>query len=391
MGLMTRSRIVATADPAALALRVMPAERFQPRGTMPAEAARFYAVIDHGSNNLATLRYRLGSASVQVAVRAFRSQAAPVPPGSLIVDGSVREVLRPAVESLGLTAVALQSVPPAVARAQPLPRLAVYSTWGSTQDVGWVRYALDQAGAAYDLIYKEQVQQGRLRSQYDVIVVPSQGRGTGKSIVDDLPMTGKPLPYTRTEKFQFLGAYGESPDIRGGMGEQGLNELRAFVEQGGTLITLGLASLIPIEYGWTPGLTVAKPSPTFRAIGPVVEAELSAPSSPLFYGYDGPTTPVRWAAPILLSVDPSAKADVLLRFRGTADALLSGEFIGIEETKDRVALVRVPMGQGQVVLFATNPMYRHQNVGEYRMLFNAIFNHGTLETRAGAGDRSARP
>ena len=38
-----------------------------------------------------------------------------------------------------------------------LPRLAVFSTWGSTQDVGWVRYAFDQFEVPYDLIYKERV------------------------------------------------------------------------------------------------------------------------------------------------------------------------------------------------------------------------------------------
>ena len=35
-----------------------------------------------------------------------------------------------------------------------LPRTAVFTTWGSTQDVGWVRYALDQFEVGYDLIYK---------------------------------------------------------------------------------------------------------------------------------------------------------------------------------------------------------------------------------------------
>ena len=57
-----------------------------------------------------------------------------------------------------------------------VPRIALYSTWGSTQDVGWVRYALDHFEVPYDLIYKEQVKQGNLRSRYDVIVIPSAGR-----------------------------------------------------------------------------------------------------------------------------------------------------------------------------------------------------------------------
>jgi hypothetical protein len=36
------------------------------------------------------------------------------------------------------------------------------------------------------------------------------------------------------------------------------------------------------------------------------------------------------------------------------------------------------VGAGQVVLFATNPIYRWQNFGEYRMLYNALFNYKDL-------------
>ncbi len=32
------------------------------------------------------------------------------------------------------------------------------------------------------------------------------------------------------------------------------------------------------------------------------------------------------------------------------------------------------MGQGHVVLFATNPCYRWQNLGEFNMLANSILN-----------------
>src|SRR5712671_3882343 len=56
------------------------------------------------------------------------------------------------------------------------------SALGSTQDVGWVRYAFDHFELNYDLIYKERVRKGSLRSAYDVIVIPSQGRGGAKAL-----------------------------------------------------------------------------------------------------------------------------------------------------------------------------------------------------------------
>jgi hypothetical protein len=48
---------------------------------------------------------------------------------------------------------------------------------------------------------------------------------------------------------------------------------------------------------------------------------------------------------------------------------------GANEIKNKPAIVNVPVGQGRVLLFATNPCYRWQNIGEFRMLFNAILNY----------------
>ena len=373
LGLMAHARVVPVSDPAILDVPVKPVATFEPKGVLPTTPGRFYAVLDSGSNNLPVLRYLLGRTAVSIAEQPFDGGGRTIPAGSLIVPSTARAMLEPAVMRLGLQAVALPHAPAAKVHDGSLPRLAVYSTWGATQDVGWVRLALDQAGAPYDLIFKEQVKQGNLHARYDVIVIPSQG--SVKDIVDGIPMTGtRPVPYMKTDRFTTLGDYGSSPDIRGGLGEDGLRELHLFVEQGGTLVTLGTASELPVANGWVPGVTVAKPSASFRAIGPIVAASVEAASNPLFFGYSERTLAVRWAASLLYSVEAGAKTDVLLRFTGTNEALLSGEFLGIQETAGRPAVFRGQIGQGQIVVFATNPMFRHQNVGEYRLLYNTILN-----------------
>src|SRR5260370_38508575 len=108
-----------------------------------------------------------------------------------------------------------------------LPRVALYSTWGGTQDVGWVRYAFDQFDVPYELIYKERVAKGSLRAAYDVIVVPHQG-GNGKRLVFDIESRGKPIPYKKDPKLPSLVGYGEADDItrgRGPAGRTGLDKL----------------------------------------------------------------------------------------------------------------------------------------------------------------------
>jgi len=142
-----------------------------------------------------------------------------------------------------------------------------------------------------------------------------------------------------------------------------LLELRSFVEQGGTLITLGAASEVPVAYGWTPGVTVSKPSSAFRAIGPIVAATITGARQPALLRLHGRDHPGQVATATLYAVAPTAGADVLLRFQGGPEGLLSGELNGIEEISGRPAIIRAPLGQGQILMFATNPMFRHQNIG----------------------------
>jgi hypothetical protein len=87
---------------------------------------------------------------------------------------------------------------------------------------------------------------------------------------------------------------------------------------------------------------------------------------------------------------------IVMRFaRDERSLLVSGELAGGSELANRPAVVDVPAGRGHVVLFATDPMWRHQTQGEFFLLFNAVLNYDNLgagreperaRPRAGAGD-----
>jgi hypothetical protein len=211
-----------------------------------------------------------------------------------------------------------------------------------------------------------------------VIVIPSQGR-TSKGLVFDIESKGKPLAYTKTPEFPALGQYGETMDITGGMGLEGVVELEKFVKTGGVLVTLGAASYFPPEFGITRTVEAARPSSQFYAPGPIVEAEIQQPAHPIFYGYTSKVVPVRYANGPLLRVAPEDRAKwVLAQFPGTDRSVLSGLMKGTAEVRGRPAIADVPVGQGHVILFATNPCYRWQNLGEFRMLANAVLYSGGI-------------
>ncbi len=386
MGLMTHTDIREISDSSILDVQVGKARADHIPGTIRgSNPDHGYAVLHNGSNSMITLRSRLPNVQVKVTDKQFKAGETVIPAGSFILPASVpadtlRQV-RKLVTDLGLQAVALQSEPQVVMHEADLPRLAVYSTWGSTQDVGWVRYALDRFEVPYELIYKERVRQGRLSRDFDVILIPEQAE-SARGLVFDIEPSSRPLAYTRTAEFQSLGMYGQSEDISGGMGLEGALEFRRFVEDGGVLVTLGSASLFPIEFGLTWTVDTRRPTPQFYAPGPIVEAEVLRPEHPIFYGYASKPVPVRYAGGPLFQVQEKYREQqVLMRFTGTEKSVLSGLMKNPSEIKERPAILDVPAGKGRVIMFATNPCYRWQNFGEFNMLFNAVLNYNDPELR----------
>jgi hypothetical protein len=158
------------------------------------------------------------------------------------------------------------------------------------------------------------------------------------------------------------------------MGLAGVAEFDKFVNQGGVLITLGASSFFPAEMGITRTVDAARTTGQFYAPGPIVEAQILRPEHPIFYGYTKTTLPVRWASGPLLRVGTDDRRTVLMQFPGQDQSVLSGLMRGVAETRNRPAVIDMPVGGGHVVLFATNPAYRWQNLGEFNMLANSLLH-----------------
>ncbi len=78
-------------------------------------------------------------------------------------------------------------------------------------------------------------------------------------------------------------------------------------------------------------------------------------------------------------VPPLQRPRVVLRFGADEKNLLvSGMLAGGVDLANRPAVIDVPVGRGHVVLFATNPMWRHQTQGAFFLLFNAALNYDNL-------------
>src|SRR5262249_10190325 len=131
---------------AILDARVTPVTQAQWHGSVAGSGTAGLAVAHYGSNNMIAFRYRLRQLARQVAEQAFGAEGVSFPPGSFLVSGSAADLqaARAAAEQLGLTAALLASRPTVKSHDADLPRVAIYSQWGGTQELGWYRHAFDQ-------------------------------------------------------------------------------------------------------------------------------------------------------------------------------------------------------------------------------------------------------
>jgi hypothetical protein len=82
---------------------------------------------------------------------------------------------------------------------------------------------------------------------------------------------------------------------------------------------------------------------------------------------------------------------IVLRFAAENNLLVSGMLAGGSELANRPAVVDVPVGKGHVVMFANNPMWRHQTHGSFALLFNAALNFDHLGAGRATPPRPATP
>ena len=81
------------------------------------------------------------------------------------------------------------------------------------------------------------------------------------------------------------------------------------------------------------------------------------------------------------NVIPAAlRPEVILRFNDAKSLLLSGLLDKPAPIAERAIVVDAHLGEGNVLLFANNPVYRGETIGSYNLVFNAIMNYNHLAT-----------
>ncbi|MFT3976235.1 MAG: M14 family zinc carboxypeptidase [Sphingomonas bacterium] len=257
-------------------------------------------LVNHsGDNELVSFRFRLGKTKMLAAEAPFEAGGRQYAAGTFILPAANRAEVEKVVADLGLSAEAVGAVPSVASHTLSVPRIGYLHSWLRTQDEGWWRAALDHYGIPYTYFADIKARQGGLRAKYDVIIYPTVG-SSAQDQITGVAMNGtKPIPYKKSALTPNLGTLDSADDIRGGLGADGLAELKKFVEQGGTLIGDGSTVEMLAQYGIAQGVSVAE-TPKLYTKGAVMRGVFSDKTSPLTYGYQGKEMPVYFSqAPVL--------------------------------------------------------------------------------------------
>lgn len=300
--------------------------------------------------------------------------------GAFVIErgSATDERVRVAARKLGVDVTGLARQPTVPLHAIARPRVGLYASWVPVDDMGWTLWLLEQYGFPVDTLHDADVRGGEL-SRYDAIVLPDQSP-------DEMRRGHAPgtMP----------------PEFVGGLGAGGVAALERFVRDGGTLVAFDDASDFVIDGLGLPlrNAVASVPSEEFFIPGSLVRVTVET-GHPLAAGMQPQTAAsfqrsrafeiVRLSKAMeggqVATPDPPAPpVEVVVRY-ATDDLLMSGWAMG-EQTHlaDRPAMVRVPYGEGQVVLFAFRPQFRGQPRGTYKLIFNALYaatGDGTVTQR----------
>ncbi|MCX6561904.1 MAG: M14 family metallopeptidase [Candidatus Aminicenantes bacterium] len=302
------------------------------------------------------------------------------PAGSFIVKNTpeVQKAMAGLLEKRHATAWALDDAAGIAAAALKNPRIGLYQSWWSSMDEGWSRYVLDDLGIPYATLHNLDFRGPKaapdakpakpapkvdLKAKYDVIVFAGEN--------PDIIATGKvdpASPYARW--FTPL-----PPEYEGGLEKEGVAALKAFVEAGGTLITLNEACKMALK---------EFEAPVKNAIEKIEPTKFFCPMSILRLAVDN-TTPIGYGLQEETAAVFSESLALETWLPGTGDwerkvvasypennVLMSGWLLGEDYIARKAAVVDLKYKKGRIILVGIVSQNRAQSHGTYKFLLNGL-------------------
>ncbi|MDY6821636.1 MAG: hypothetical protein SVN78_08455, partial [Deferribacterota bacterium] len=235
-------------------------------------------------------------------------------------------------------------------------KVALYESYNENYPTGWLQFVLDAFEFKYSIVHNKDIKEGNLNSKYDLILFGSES-------YEDI-MNGR-------DADRYLDEYA------GGIGKEGLNNVKDFLINGGKLLLIDEASDLAIK-----GLKV----PVKNILDNVSESEFYCPGSilnmhiedlnnNLFAGYSNENIFAYFKFSPTFELLDDKNIDVLATWpQNPDDILASGWILGEDLISGKSAILDVKYGEGDIIMTAFDAVHRGQPHVTFKLLFNAILN-----------------
>ena len=241
-------------------------------------------------------------------------------------------------------------------------RIGMYQRYrGGNIDEGWTRLLLEQFSFQYRTLMDAEIKKGELIGLYDVIIIPSDSTA-------DITGERPEKPDTREEEEEY------PPEYRSGIGKEGVESLKTFVQKGGTLIALGEATDFAIGKLDLPirNVLANKPATEFFCPGSTLRARFET-NHPLAYGMPSEGLVLFFYSPAFeILPNPFNERFEIIASYADRDILRSGWLIGEEKLTGKAGMISAQFGEGKVILIGFRTQHRAQTHGTFKLLFNAL-------------------
>ncbi len=228
------------------------------------------------------------------------------------------------------------------------PKIGLYKGFTGSMDEGWTRLVLDTFQIPFSSVSDKDIRGGNLN--YDAIILPAD---SGNSIVKGLSAERYPAEFA------------------GGIGEEGVENLKKYVAGGGKLICFDDSCEMVIKRFSLPMKNVLNglKRSEFYDPGSVVKLEVDT-KNPLAKGLKE-ETPAYFTNSSAFEISDASKVKSVANY-AAKDSLLSGWTLGEKYMNGKTALAEAVYGKGEIILFAFRPQHRGQSWGTFPFIFNAL-------------------
>jgi hypothetical protein len=228
------------------------------------------------------------------------------------------------------------------------PRVGLYKGFTSSMDEGWTRFVFDTFQVPFQSVSDADVRNNNLN--FDAIILPSDSE---ISIVNGLKAETYPKEFS------------------GGITEQGVENLKKYVENGGKLICFDASCELIIKRFNLPMRNALKDlkRSEFYSPGSIMQLDVDN-TNPLARNLSKKTA-AYFINSSAFEITDASKVKSVATY-ADSNALLSGWLLGEKYLNGKTALAETVYGKGKIVLFAFRPQHRGQTFGTFPFVFNAL-------------------